>query len=163
MRAGAEPGFLAGKLLARGDYHDALGIYSGGTARPATPENVAEFGKPKVQFVRKFPATFNSDHWPPLIRATVAKAGLAIADIDLFIFTQLNLRTIEFMMDNLGQPMSKTHTIMDKWGYLGSACIPAALDDAITSGRGPKPGDNVVFCASGGGLTMAASVWRWVG
>lgn len=163
VRSGAEPGFLAGKLLARGEYHDALGIYSGGTSRPATPENVAAFGKPKVQFVRKFPATFNSDHWPPLIRATVAKAGLAIDDIDLFIFTQLNLRTIEFMMDNLGQPISKTHTIMDKWGYLGSACIPAALDDAITSGKGPKPGDHVVFCASGGGLTMAASVWRWVG
>lgn len=162
VRAGSEPGFLAGKLLARGEYHDALGIYTGGTSRPATPENVAAFGKPKVQFVRKFPATFNSDHWPPLIRATVAKAGLTVDDIDLYIFTQLNLRTIEFMMDNLGQPMSKTHTIMDKWGYLGSACIPAALDDAITSGRGPKPGDNVVFCASGGGLTMAASVWRWV-
>jgi 3-oxoacyl-[acyl-carrier-protein] synthase-3 len=51
---------------------------------------------------------------------------------------------------------------MDKWGYLGSACIPAALHDALESGVGPKPGDNVVLCASGGGLAMAASVWRWV-
>jgi 3-oxoacyl-[acyl-carrier-protein] synthase-3 len=64
-------------------------------------------------------------------------------------------------MENLGQPMSKTHWIMDKWGYLGSACIPVVLDDAIERGVGPKPGDHVVFCASGGGLAMAASVWRW--
>jgi len=49
--------------------------------------------------------------------------------VDLFIFTQLNLRTIEATMQVLGQPMSKTHWIMDKWGYTGSACIPMALDD----------------------------------
>ncbi len=159
--AGEKPGFLAGKLMAEGQYHDAMGIYSGGTYRPATPEIVAESGKPRVQFVKKFPATFNSDNWPPLVRGVVAKAGLTLDEIDFFLFTQLNLRTIEFVMDNLGQPMSKTHWIMDKWGYLGSACIPAALDDALERGRGPKPGDNVVFCATGGGMAMAAVVWRW--
>jgi 3-oxoacyl-[acyl-carrier-protein] synthase-3 len=49
---------------------------------------------------------------------------------------------------------------MDKWGYTGSACIPMALDDVVTS-RGIKPGQTVMFCASGGGLAMAASLWRW--
>jgi 3-oxoacyl-[acyl-carrier-protein] synthase-3 len=159
--AGEAPGYLASKLTAAGEYHDALGIYTGGTYRPATPANVAECGPPRVQFVRKFPATFNSDNWPPLIRAVAKKAGLTLEEVDYYLFTQLNLRTIEQVMDNLGQPMSKTHNIMDKWGYLGSACIPAALDDAVTSGVGPKPGDNVLFCASGGGLAMAASLWRW--
>jgi 3-oxoacyl-[acyl-carrier-protein] synthase-3 len=159
--AGDEPGFLSGSLKAAGEYHDALGIYTGGTFRPATPETVRELGKPRVQFVKKFPATFNSDNWPPLIEATLKKAGLTLDEIDFFVFTQLNLRTIEIVMEKLGQPMAKTHWIMDKWGYLGSACIPAALDDALLRGRGPKPGDHVVFCASGGGLAMAAGVWRW--
>ncbi len=158
---GDRPGFLSGKLLAEGSYHDALGIYTGGTFRPATPETVAELGKPRVEFVRKFPATFNSDNWPPLVRAVVAKAGLSLEDINFFLFTQLNLRTIEYVMANLEQPMSKTHYIMDKWGYLGSACIPAALHDALEKGIGPKPGDHVVFCATGGGMAMAASVWQW--
>lgn len=161
VRAGDAPGFLSGKLVAHGEYHDALGIYTGGTFRPATPEAVAQFGKPRVQFVKKFPKTFNSDNWPPLVRAVVSKAGLELDDIAFFLFTQLNLRTIEFVMQNLGQPMSKTHWIMDQWGYLGSACIPVALDDAIERGVGPKPGDHVVFCASGGGMAMAASVFRW--
>ena len=161
--AGDRPGFLAGKLMADGRYHDAMGIYTGGTARPATPETVTELGKPRVQFVKKFPATFNSDNWPPLVRSVVTKAGLTLDEIDFYLFTQLNLRTIEFVMDNLGQPMSKTHWIMDKWGYLGSACIPAALDDALERGKGPKPGDNVVFCATGGGMAMAATVWKWTG
>jgi len=159
--AGDAPGFLSGKLTAAGQYHDALGIYTGGTYRPATPEVVNERGKPVVQFVKKFPATFNSDNWPPLVRDVVRKAGLMVDEIDFFLFTQLNLRTIEFVMENLGQPMHKTYWIMDKWGYLGSACIPAALDDALAHGTGPKPGDNVVFCATGGGMAMAATVWRW--
>jgi 3-oxoacyl-[acyl-carrier-protein] synthase-3 len=161
VRAGDAPGYLAGKLVARGEYHDALGIYTGGTYRPATPEVIAQLGKPRVQFVKKFPKTFNSDNWPPLVRAVVAKAGLTLDDIAFFLFTQLNLRTIELVMQNLGQPMRKTHWIMDKWGYLGSACIPVALDDAIERGIGPKPGDNVVFCATGGGMAMAASVFKW--
>ena len=158
---GDKPGFLSGRLQAEGQYHDALGIYTGGTFRPATPEVVNELGKPRVQFVRKFPATFNSDNWPPLVRQAVRQASLTMDQIDFFLFTQLNLRTIEHVMQNLGQPMSKTHWIMDKWGYLGSACIPAALDDALQAGQGPKIGDNVVFCATGGGMAMAATVWRW--
>ncbi len=167
--AGDAPGFLSGKLFARGEYYDALGIYTGAVARPATPENVAQFGKPTVRFVKKFPKTFNSDNWPRLVRAVVAKAGLTVDDIDFFLFTQLNLRTIEFVMENLHQPISKTHWVMDKWGYLGSACIPAALDDALHGGRAkhgqppaPKEGDHIVFCGTGGGMAMAASVWRWV-
>lgn len=161
LRAEEEAGFLAGTLAAEGSYHDALGIYTGGTLHPATLEQIKESGKPHVQFVRKFPATFNSDNWPPLIRKTLAKAGLTVDDVGFFVFTQLNLRTIEFVMENLQQPMSKTHAIMDKWGYLGSACIPAALDDALEQGRGPRAGDLVVFCATGGGMAMAVNVWKW--
>lgn len=163
VSASDEPGYLGSKLLGRGEYHDALGIYTGGARRPATPENPNQF----VEFVRKFPKTFNSEHWPPLIRATLEKAqGIpgapaTLDGVDKFYFTQLNLRTIELMMDALQQPMSKTHWVMDKWGYTGSACIPMALDDAITQGRGPEPGEWVMFCASGGGMAMAASLWRW--
>lgn len=157
---GEDPGFLAGKLVADGQYHDALGIYTGGTARPATAGVVADTGKPHVQFVRKFPATFNADRWPPLIEQTLAKGGASVQDVKLFVFTQLNARTIEAVMDRLGQPMTRTHMVMDKWGYLGSACIPVALDDALDE-RALEPGDLVVFCATGGGLAMGCTAWRW--
>jgi len=158
----AVPGHLAGTLRAEGSYHDALGIYTGGTLRPATPEVVAATGKPTVKFVKKFPKTFNSDNWPPLVKSTMHKAGLTVDEASLFVFSQLNLRTIELAMENLGQPMSKTHWVMDKWGYLGSACIPAVLDDLVVQGRAPRSGDVIVFCATGGGMAMACSVWKWV-
>ena len=161
LSTGDKPGFLSSAFMARGEYHDALGIYGGGAYRPSTPENIAEFGPPRVQFVRKFPRTFNTEHWPVLIENALNKANLTVEDVDLFLFTQLNLRTIEAMMELLGQPLEKTHWVMDKWGYTGSPCVVMALDDAIQQGRGPQPEQIVLFCASGGGITMAASVWRW--
>ena len=162
LGAGSEPGFLASQFLARGEYHDALGIYTGGAFRPCTPENLEQYGPPRVQFVKKFPKTFNTEYWPRLIHGALDKAGLQADDVDLFLFTQLNLRTIELMMEILNQPMEKTHWVMDKWGYTGSPCAAMALDDAIAQGRGPRPGDIILFCTSGGGISMAASVWRWV-
>ncbi len=156
-----QPGFLATKLKAVGDYHDALGIYVGGALHPATAENVEELGPPQVKFIRKIPESFNIEHWTAMIHETLAKASLQVADVDWFLFTQVDLRAIEAMMEILGQPLSKTHWIMDKWGYTGSACIPMALDDMVTTGKGPKPGDLVVFAASGGGAAFAVSAWRW--
>lgn len=162
LAGGDRPGFLASSLRASGEFHDALGIYTGGAYRPCTPENLAIYGPPYVQFVRKFPKTFNTEHWPALIQDALHKAGLTLDDIDLYLFTQLNLRTIEAVMHTLNQPIEKTHWVMDKWGYTGSPCVVMALDDAIDQGRGPKPGQNILFCTSGGGISMATSVWRWV-
>jgi len=161
LGVGEEQGFLGSNLLAVGSFHDALGIYTGGTFRPCTPENMAQFGGPKVEFVKKFPKTFNTEYWPKLMQGALDKAELKFDDVNHYYFTQLNLRTIEFMMDLLKQPLEKAHWVMDKWGYTGSPCVVMALDDSIAQGKGPKPGDVILFCASGGGITMASSVWKW--
>ena len=161
LGVGEEQGFIGSNFLAVGSFHDTLGIYTGGAYRPCTPENLSVFGAPKVEFVRKFPKTFNTEYWPKLMQGALDKAGLTYDDVDQFYFTQLNLRTIEYMMDLLKQPIEKTHWVMDKWGYTGSPCVVMALDDAIDQGKGPKPGNVILFCASGGGITMASSVWKW--
>lgn len=156
----SRPGFLAGKLIARGEFYDALGIYTGGATCPVTPAGVNN-GVPRVQFVKRFPASFNAEQWPTLIQAVLTKANLNVDQVSHYFFTQLNLNTIKQVMSILGQPLSKSHWIMDKWGYTGSACIPMALDDALEQGRGPKTGDIVLFCASGGGIALACNVWQW--
>ncbi|MCA9655195.1 MAG: ketoacyl-ACP synthase III [Myxococcales bacterium] len=160
LGVGDEPGFLAGQLRAEGRYYDALGIYTGGASRPATAANIAEHGPPHVQFVRKFPSTFNSERWPALIDELLRRTELSRSDLDLLVFTQLNARTIEQVMGTLELGMERTHMVMDKWGYLGSACIPAALDDALRCGKRPPAGGHLLLCATGGGLAMGASIWR---
>jgi 3-oxoacyl-[acyl-carrier-protein] synthase-3 len=113
-----------------------------------------------VEILRRVPASFNVEQWPLLIRDVLGRASLRLDDVSLFLFTQLNLRCIEDTMAALGQPLSKTHWTMDKWGYTGSACIPMTLDDAVEQGR-LRRGDLVLFCASGGGVSMTASLFRW--
>jgi 3-oxoacyl-[acyl-carrier-protein] synthase-3 len=152
LAAADHPGYLGGKSVAFTHLHDAMGIFAGGSRRPS--------GSPHVEIVRRVPASFNVEQWPLLIREVLGRASLRTEDVSLFLFTQLNLRCIEDTMAALGQPLSKTHWTMDKWGYTGSACIPMTLDDAVEQGRLLR-GDLVLFCASGGGVAMAASLFRW--
>jgi 3-oxoacyl-[acyl-carrier-protein] synthase III len=160
LQAADKPGFLASKLLADGSYSDFMGIYAGGTRMPITEEVLREGRWNKVRFAQKYPPEVNIEGWPRIIRDVLGKADLKMEDIALFLFTQVNLTTIKEVTKILDVPMARTHTIMQKWGYTGSACIPMVLDDAVREGK-LKPGDNLILCASGGGLNMACVAFRW--
>jgi len=154
------PGFLGGQLRADGSFHDHMGIYAGGTRLPVTKQVLDEGIWTKVRFAKKYPAEVNTEGWPAIVQQVLGKSNLNLGDIKLFLFTQVNLSTIREVMAKLELPMDRTHTIMQKWGYTGSACIPMVLHDAVSSGKLAR-GDNVIMCASGGGLNMACVAFRW--
>ena len=161
LQAGNElPGYLAGKLRADGRFHDHMGIYAGGTHLPVTKEVIDEGYWTKVRFAKKYPAEVNTEGWPAIIKEVLAKSNLNVDDVNLFLFTQVNLSTIKEVMAKLELPMERTHTIMQKWGYTGSACIPMVLHDAVNSGK-LRRGENLVMCASGGGLNLACVAFRY--
>jgi 3-oxoacyl-[acyl-carrier-protein] synthase-3 len=160
LKSADEPGFLASKLVADGSYYDHMGIYAGGTRMPITEEVLQEGAWTKVRFAKKYPPEVNLQGWPRIVSDVLAKAGLTHDEVGLFLFTQVNLSTIKEVMKGMNLPMSRTHTVMQKWGYTGSACIPMVLDDAVRAGK-LKPGDALVMCASGGGLNMACAAFRW--
>lgn len=161
LRASEErPGFLASKLVADGRFHDHMGIYAGGTRTPVTEEVLREGVWQKLRFAKKYPSEVNTEGWPRIVGEVLDKAGLGRDDVALFLFTQVNLSTIREVMGKMGLPMERTHTVMGKWGYTGSACIPMVLDDAVREGK-LKEGDNLVMCASGGGLNMACAAFKW--
>ncbi len=159
LKAGDKPGFLGANMTADGAFNDYMGVFIGGTA--AVTGGTAPSQRQRLQIQKRFPPDTNNIHWPPLVRNLMKKIGRPISDIDKIYFTQLNIRTIEAVMADLGLDMGITHTIMDKWGYTGSACMPMALNDAIQQSIVPKPGELVVFCASGAGYTMAAAAFEW--
>ncbi len=161
-------GWLGSRLHAEGQYNEWMGIYAGGTRQPLDAEVLANKDH-KLKFVRKFPKEINPTTWERLIREVVTGAGAGaaasgtgsdIADISMIFFTQININSIRETMDALSLPMERTHTIMDRFGYTGSACIPMALADADAKGR-LKRGDLVVFMGSGGGLAFACTAFRW--
>jgi 3-oxoacyl-[acyl-carrier-protein] synthase III len=154
-----ETGFLGSLLYTEGQYHDWMGIYAGGTHMPITPA-VMENNDHLLKFVRKFPKELNPITWTRMIRELTSRIGHKVEEINMIFFTQININSIRETLENLGLTMERTHVVMDRYGYTGSACIPMALAEAVELGK-VKKGDLVFFMGSGGGLAFAAAAFRW--
>ncbi len=161
VEGSSEPGFISSAFLADGAYHDYWGVFAGGTFEPAS-EDAVKSGRTKCRMAKRYPPEINEEGWTRLVRTTAERGGFAVADIDQVIFTQVRKPTIELVMQKLELPMAKTHTIMEEYGYTGSACIGMALDDAIEKKKiGPR--DLVVLVGSGVGYNQAACAFRMPG
>ncbi|HMV69719.1 MAG TPA: ketoacyl-ACP synthase III [Myxococcota bacterium] len=153
-------GWLGADLVSDGQYWDWMGVYGGGTRRPVTQASI-EAHDHQLVFARKFPKEVNPETWSRMVPALCERLGFSPADVDRYVFTQLNIGSIYETLDRLGLPRDRAHTIMDRVGYTGSACIPMALHDAIVTGRVSR-GDRIMLVASGGGLTFAAAAIDYV-
>jgi 3-oxoacyl-[acyl-carrier-protein] synthase-3 len=158
LEAGDEPGFLAAAAQADGSYHHNWGIFAGGTVEPASTEAVLA-GRTQVRMLERYPPEVNHDGWPRLARTLCANAGVAPDAVDLWIFTQVRKPSIGIVMDALGLPVERAWTVMEKWGYTGSACLGMAFDDAVVAGR-VTPGSLVAFVGSGVGYNQAGALFR---
>lgn len=158
LERGEEPGFVAAAFQADGTFAKNWLIQSGGTVEPTSAAAVQE-GRHLVKMLDRYPPEINNEGWPRLVRKVADNGRFSIEDIDFVIFTQVRRPTIELVMQDLELPMEKTHTIMERWGYTGSACIPMALDDALRRKK-IKPGDLVVMVGSGVGYNQAAAAFR---
>lgn len=158
LTAADKPGFVGAAFQADGSYNRHWGIYSGGTFEPASVESVRD-GRTTVKMIERYPPEINHTGWPRLVRKLAAGSGFAVDDIEFVIFTQVRKPSVELVMKELGLPAERTHTIMEEWGYTGSACIPMALHDALKKGKVPA-GGLVVLVGSGVGYNQAAVAIR---
>lgn len=152
-------GFLQSKLHSEGQYNEWMGIYGGGTRNPLSAEKVLQKDH-LLKFVKKFPKEINPTTWTSMIKEIIAKENINPNEVDHYFFTQININSIWETMDNLGADRNKAHTIMDRYAYTGSACIPMALNDAFEKGK-IKEGDKIIFMGSGGGLAFACALFVW--
>jgi len=160
IERGDAPGVLASELFADGRLAGGMGVFAGGTAEPITEAVLRDGYRNHLRFVEKYPKEVNEEGWPRIARSVLSRIGSGVDDVALWLWTQVNLSTIRVVMDALGAPMSRAHTIMGKWGYTGAACLPMALDDAVRTGR-LRDGDLVMLTGSGAGLAMGCVALRW--
>ncbi len=151
--AGDEPGFVTAAFQADGAYARNWAILAGGTVEPVSAEAVAA-GRTGVKSYERYPPEVNHEGWPRLARKLAAQGGFALDEVKLWVFTQVRKASIEIVMADLGLPVERAHTVMEKWGYTGSACIPMALHDALDAGKAGA-GDLVVLLGSGVGYNQA--------
>jgi 3-oxoacyl-[acyl-carrier-protein] synthase III len=98
--------------------------------------------------------------FPEVIREALDAHGLTVADLDLFIPHQANLRISQFVAAALELPEERMFNNIDRYGNTTAASIPIALHEAILAGR-VRPGMLLCLGAFGAGFTWGAALVRW--
>lgn len=86
--------------------------------------------------------------------------SLSVADVDLLIPHQANLRIIEAVGERLGISSEKVYLNVQRYGNTSAASIPLALADAIKEGV-LRPGMRVLITTFGGGFTWASGLLKF--
>jgi 3-oxoacyl-[acyl-carrier-protein] synthase III len=92
----------------------------------------------------------------------VSDAGLALEEIDLFVYHQANSRIISAVGERLALPADRVIDCLGEYGNTSAASIPIALSEAAAAGLLRK-GSRVLLSAFGAGLTWGAGILEWEG
>jgi 3-oxoacyl-[acyl-carrier-protein] synthase-3 len=95
-------------------------------------------------------------------RDVVERAGVALGDVDLFVYHQANGRITRAVAERLELPEARVADYVAETGNTSAASIPLALDLARRDGRLHR-GDTVLVAAVGAGFTWGATVLEWGG
>lgn len=90
----------------------------------------------------------------------LAEARVGVADVDLFVPHQANIRIIEAAVRRLGFSDDQVFANLDRYGNTSCASIPLCLSEAVTTGR-LRDGDRLLMAGFGAGLTWGSCVTEW--
>jgi 3-oxoacyl-[acyl-carrier-protein] synthase-3 len=151
-------GVLSCHLHSDGNLWPLLNCPGGGTVHPYSPEMME-------QRLRSIRMAGNETFKHAVLKMVdvageaLARSGVCIDDVKLFIPHQANLRIIQVVGKRLGIPEERVFVNLDRYGNTSSASIPIALTEAKAQGRFAA-GDLVLVVAFGGGLTWASALMR---
>ncbi len=155
---GSDCGLLSFALGSDGRGAGLLACPMSGSRQPISAEGAArgeQFMRMDGRAVFKWAIRLAEEN----IRQVVARSGLGLDAIDLFILHQANARIIEGARSALGIAEEKFMVNLDRYGNTSSGSIPLAMNEAWESGR-IGPGSTVVVCGFGGGLAWGSAVWK---
>jgi 3-oxoacyl-[acyl-carrier-protein] synthase III len=154
-----EEGFLGFELGADGAGGVDLNLPAGGSRLPASAATVAG-GLHYVHMNGREVFKFATRVLVSSAEKLLAKTGVAVEDVDVYVPHQANVRIIDHAVAKLGFPEEKVIVNVDRYGNTSSASIPLALAEAVADGR-VKKGDIVLMTGMGAGLTWGSALMRW--
>ena len=89
-----------------------------------------------------------------------AASGLALSEVDLFVFHQANRRILDAVAERLGAERDRVVDVIADIGNTSAATLPIALTMTRDAGR-LFTGAQVVLGAMGAGFTYGAGVLTW--
>ncbi len=93
-------------------------------------------------------------------RGLADKAGIALDDVDFFIFNTPTAWYAEFCARTLGVDLAKTVDTYPRYANIGPALHPVNLHEAASTGK-LEPGDLVMCYTVGSVSTANATLMRW--
>lgn len=94
------------------------------------------------------------------IEETLARHGLKPEDVSWVVPHQANERILRAVGKRVGIPYEKFVVTIAKYGNTSGASVSMALGWAVEEGIF-QPGDKIVFCSVGAGLTFAGGLLVW--
>jgi len=98
---------------------------------------------------------------PTSIKSVLEKSNIKAEEVDMLIPHQPSINILKIVANEVGLPMDKVKTVMNKYANIAGASVPIALDDAIMNKQINK-GDIIVFTAIGSGWAWGSTIMKWV-
>ncbi|WP_432667342.1 beta-ketoacyl-ACP synthase III [Wukongibacter baidiensis] len=152
-------GFLSSLLGADGEWGVDNVLCEGGS-RISYSKEMVEDNLHRIEMNNKEVWKFATKIFPQTIRDVTKKAEFELTDLDWIIPHQANINMIRYGMNEMGLPMSKTYTNLDRIGNTGAGSVIIALADAVQKGL-IKPGQNIALSSFGAGFSWGAVLTRW--
>lgn len=152
-------GIMDVRLTSHGEAQELIKVAAGGSRTPASAATVLEGGHYFTMRGRGV-RDFVLDNVPPLIDKLLSGAGVGVEDVDCFVPHQANGVLLDVLVDRCGLGAAQTARVVSRYGNLGSASVPVALDDAVRAGR-LADGDLVLLAGFGGGMSVGVCLMRW--
>ena len=148
-----EAGFLAFELGADGAGGENLWLPGSGSRLFEDPDRLVKMnGREVFKFATRVLVSSGE--------AVLARGGLRIEDVDVYVPHQANVRIIDHATRKLGVPSERVVINVDRYGNTSSGSIPLALADAQAEGR-LQAGNVVLMTGMGAGLTWGSALMRW--
>jgi 3-oxoacyl-[acyl-carrier-protein] synthase-3 len=153
-------GILGARLYGEGGEKDILHVPAVGSRhRPYVSAEILE--RAAMVPVMDGRAVFKHavTRMPEVTQAVLAEHGFALADLDLLVMHQANLRINEAARKALGLPEERVHNNIQRYGNTTSATLPLAFFEAQQEGKAPE-GSLVALTALGAGLHWGSVLMR---
>ncbi|MDH4983578.1 beta-ketoacyl-ACP synthase III [Hyphomicrobium sp. D-2] len=154
----ADTGVLGASLATDGSAYGLIQIAGGGSRRPFAAdlpieETLMTITDGKAVFVRAVEMMTDAS------QKALAMSALELDLVDWLVPHQANGRIIAAVSKQLGMPSEQVLSSVAAFGNSSAATIPFTLSLAMEAGQ-VQPGQTLLMCAAGAGLTGGAVVYR---
>ena len=158
---GPQQGVLSNHLHAKGEFFNKLWCEAPASKfMPRITHQMLDDGRVFPKMDGKFIFRHAVEGMSTVIMEALQKNHYTVADLDLLVPHQANMRINQMVGRKLGLADDKVFHNIQKYGNTTAATIPIGLCEAREQGL-IQPGKLVCLAAFGAGLTWAASLIRW--